>query len=185
MIDEIKKSLEEGTEKGFKSLQTQLQRIRTGRASAHVLDNVKVDYYGTATPVAQVGQISTPEARLLQIQPFDKTLIPEIEKAILAANLGVTPANDGNIIRIPFPALTEEKRKALVKEVRKEGEAAKIVLRNLRRDENEKVKKAEKEKAITEDDMKRLQESIQEITDASVKKVDEIINAKEKELMTV
>lgn len=185
MIDVIKKELEASMAKALESLKYQLTKIRTGRASASVLDGVNVDYYGTATAVKQVGQISTPEARLLQIQPFDKSLIAAIEKAILGANLGLTPSNDGNLIRIPFPALTEERRKEQVKEIKKFGEEAKIAIRNARRDQNEVVKKAEKDKEVSEDDSKKFQTEIQTITDKFVKDVDKVIEAKEKELLTV
>ncbi len=185
MIDEIKNILDELMSKSIKSLQGQLTKVRTGRASASVLDSVVVDYYGTPTPIKQVGQISTPEARLLQIQPFDKSLISEIEKSIINANLGLNPSNDGNLIRIQFPALTEDKRKELVKQVKKMGEDAKIAIRNARRDQNDAVKKAEKAKDITEDDVKKFSDEIQKITDKFVKEVDDLIVIKEKELLTV
>jgi len=185
MIEEIKKILVDEMGKALKSLQAQMLKVRTGRASANVLDGVKVDYYGSLTPVNQVGQISTPEARLLQIQPFDKSMISAIEKAILGANLGLTPSNDGNLVRIPFPALTEDKRKDLVKSVRKLGEETKIVLRGFRRDENEKVKKAQKDKLISEDELKKFQSEIQKVTDDYIKKVDDIAKAKEEELLTL
>lgn len=185
MINEIKNILEDGMNKAIKSLQNQLSKVRTGRASANVLDGVMVEYYGTPTPIKQVGQISTPEARLLQIQPFDKSIIGEIEKSIINANLGLTPSNDGNFIRIKFPTLTEEKRKDLVKQVKKMGEEAKIVIRNLRRDQNDKVKKAEKSKDITEDDVKKFSDEIQKVTDKYVKQVDDVVTVKEKELLTV
>ena len=185
MIDAIKSHLNESMTKNIHNLKNQLLKVRTGRASAHILDGVMVNYYGTATPINQVGQISTPEARLLQIRPFEKTLLPEIEKAILAANLGVTPSNDGNIVRIPFPSLTEEKRKDLVKTVKKLGEDTKIILRNVRREENDKVKKAEKDKTISEDDLKKYQDEIQVLTDKYIEEVDHIISAKEKELLTI
>lgn len=185
MIDQITKAIEDSMGKTIKSLQHQLTKVRTGRASANVLDGVMVDYYGTPTAIKQVGQISTPEARLLQIQPFDKGLISEIEKAIINANLGVTPSNDGNFIRIPFPALTEEKRKDLVKQVKKMGEDAKVAIRNIRRDQNDNVKKSEKNKEISEDDSKKFQAEIQKVTDKFIKDVDDTINAKEKELLTV
>ena len=171
--------------KSITSLQGQLAKVRTGRASASVLDGVMVDYYGTPTPIKGVGQISTPEARLLQIQPFDKSMISEIEKSIINANLGLTPSNDGNFIRIQFPALTEEKRKDLVKQVKKMGEDAKIAIRNARRDKNEEVKKAEKAKEISEDDSKKFQDEIQKVTDKYTKEVDDVITIKEKELLTV
>lgn len=185
MIDGIKSLLDESMSKSVKSLQGQLSKVRTGRASASVLDGVVVDYYGSPTPIKQVGQISTPEARLLQIQPFDKSIISEIEKSIINANLGLTPSNDGNFIRIQFPALTEEKRKDLVKQVKKMGEDAKIAVRNTRRDQNEVVKKAEKAKEITEDDVKKFLDEIQKVTDKFVKDIDDVIATKEKELLTV
>ena len=185
MIDEIKMALDELNEKAIKSLQHQFTKVRTGRANANVLDGVNVDYYGSPTPIKQVGQISTPEARLLQIQPFDKSIIGEIEKSIINANLGLTPSNDGNFIRIQFPALTEETRKDLVKQIKKMGEDAKIQIRNARRDQNEVVKKAQKAKEITEDDEKKFTEEVQKVTDKFVKEVDDIVAAKEKELMTV
>ena len=185
MIDAIKTTLDESMSKSIKSLQGQLSKVRTGRASANVLDGVVVDYYGSPTPIKQVGQISTPEARLLQIQPFDKSIISEIEKSIINANLGLNPSNDGNFIRIQFPALTEDKRKDLVKQVKKLGEDAKIAIRNSRRDQNDLVKKAEKSKEITEDDVKKFSDEIQKITDKFTKEVDDLVSIKEKELLTV
>ncbi len=185
MIEEIKKELDRGMSKAIESLKNQLSKVRTGRASANVLDGVMVDYYGSPTPVKQVGQISTPEARLLQIQPFDKTLISEIEKSIINANLGLNPSNDGNLIRIQFPALTEERRKDQVKEIKKLGEDAKIAIRNIRRDGNDQVKKSEKNKEISEDDSKKFQAEIQTVTDGFIKDVDKVIESKEKEVLTV
>lgn len=185
MMDGIKKNLEASMQKALESLKYQLTKVRTGRASASVLDGVNVDYYGSPTPIKQAGQISTPEARLLQIQPFDKSLIGAIEKAILGANLGLTPSNDGNLIRIPFPALTEERRKEQVRDIKKIGEEAKVAIRNARRDQNEVVKKAEKDKEVSEDDSKKFQTEIQTITDKYVKDVDKMIEAKEKEILTV
>ncbi len=185
MIEEIKKELNESMTKAIKSLEKQFTRVRTGRANASILDGVNVDYYGTPTPIKQVGQISTPEARLLQIQPFDKTIISEIEKAIINSNLGLTPGNDGNLIRIQFPALTEETRKDLVKQIKKMGEDSKITIRNARRDQNEVVKKAEKDKEITEDDVKKFLDDIQKVTDKFIADVDSHVEAKEKDLMTV
>lgn len=171
--------------KAIDSLKYQMTKVRTGRASANVLDGVSVDYYGSPTPVAQVGQISTPEARLLQVQPFDKSMIAAIEKAIMGANLGLTPSNDGNLIRIPFPALTEERRKDQVKEVKKLGEDARIAIRNHRREQNDVIKKAEKSKEISEDDSKKFQTEVQTITDKFIKQVDVITEKKEKELLEV
>jgi ribosome recycling factor len=185
MMKELKPVLDDHMNKAIKSLQTQIAKVRTGRATAAVLDGIMADYYGTPTPIKNMGQISTPEARLLQIQPFDKTLIGSIEKAILGANIGLTPGNDGNFIRIQFPALTEDKRKLFVKDVKKMGEDAKIIIRNVRRDQNEKVKTAEKDKKVSEDESKKIQEEIQKITDNFIKEVDKIVDAKEKELLTV
>lgn len=185
MMDQIKPQLETSMNKAVENLKYQMTKVRTGRASASVLDGVSVDYYGSPTPVNQVGQVSTPEARLLQIQPFDKNMIADIEKAIMAANLGLTPSNDGNLIRIPFPALTEDRRKEQVREVKKYAEDARIVIRNSRRDQNEVVKKAEKAKEISEDESKKFQAEIQTVTDNFIKQVDEIMTAKENELMAI
>jgi ribosome recycling factor len=185
MIKELKPILEDHMNKAVKSLQNQMTKVRTGRASAAVLDGISVDYYGTPTPIKNLGQISTPEARLLQIQPFDKSAIGAIEKAILAANIGLTPGNDGNLIRIQFPALTEDKRKSFVKDVKKLGEDAKVAIRNIRREQNDKVKLAEKDKKVSEDESKKIQEEIQKITDNFIKEVDKVVDAKEKELLTV
>ncbi|MAE57419.1 MAG: ribosome recycling factor [Halobacteriovorax sp.] len=185
MINEIKEELNESMSKSIDSLKYQLTKVRTGRASASVLDGVSVDYYGAPTPVNQVGQVSTPEARLLQIQPFDKTMINEIERSIINANLGLTPTNDGNLIRIQFPALTEERRKEQVKEIKKLGEDAKIAIRNARRDGNEAIKKAEKAKELSEDDSKKYQDEVQKVTDKYVAEVDTIVETKEKEVLSV
>ena len=185
MIEQIKKSLDEQMKKALDSLKYNLTKIRTGRASASVLDNVKVDYYGTPSPIKTVGQVSTPEARLLQIQPFDKSMMGNIEKAILAANLGLTPTNDGNLIRISFPALTEERRKDQVKEIKKYGEDSRVVIRNMRRVSNEAVKTAEKNKTLSEDLSKKYQAEIQKLTDSYIEQVDKIIASKEHELLEV
>lgn len=185
MMNETKTSLNDSMKKAVESLKHQLTRVRTGRASASILDGVQVDYYGSMSPIAQLGQISTPEARLLQIQPFDKTMIGAIEKAIFGANLGVTPTNDGNFVRLNFPSLTEDKRKDIAKEIKKIGEEAKVVLRNLRRDHNEAVKKAEKDKIVSEDDSKKIQTEIQNITDKFTKEIDVVITNKEKEVLAV
>jgi ribosome recycling factor len=185
MLKEIKNSIDDQMNKAIKSLQNHLSKVRTGRASTNVLDGVIVDYYGNPTPIKQVGQISTPEARLLQIQPFDKSLIGQIEKAIHGANIGLNPTNDGNFIRISFPALTEDKRKLLVKDVKKFGEDTKVIVRNIRRDQNEKVKKAEKDKVVSEDESKKIQTEIQTWTDNFIKEIDKLVELKEKEVMTV
>ncbi len=185
MLDEILLNLEEAMEKALHSLKNQLLKVRTGRASAAVLDGLRVEYYGAPTPINQVAQISTPEARLLQIQPFDKTMIAAIEKTILAANLGMTPSNDGNLIRVPFPALTEERRKEQVREIKKLGEESRVAVRNARREQNDVVKKSEKAKDISEDESKKFQTEIQEVTDKFIGQVDVIVQAKEEELLTV
>ena len=185
MMDKVKTSLNDSMKKAVDALKHQLTKVRTGRASASILDGVQVEYYGSMSPINQLGQISTPEARLLQIQPFDKTMIPAIEKALFAANLGVTPTNDGNFVRLNFPALTEDKRKDLAKEIKKIGEDTKVVIRNVRRDQNDAVKKAEKEKVISEDESKKIQTEIQNITDKFTKEVDTIVANKEKEVLSV
>ncbi len=184
-MKETQASLNDSMKKAVDSLKHQLTKVRTGRASASVLDGVQVEYYGSLTPLAQLGQISTPEARLLQIQPFDKTMLGAIEKALFGANLGVTPTNDGNFIRLNFPSLTEDKRKDIAKEIKKIGEDAKVVLRNLRRDSNDAIKKAEKDKTISEDDSKKIQTEIQNITDKFTKEIDTVIANKEKEVLAV
>ena len=185
MLDKIKKELTDTFDKILKSLQANLGKVRTGRANPAVLDGLQVEYYGSQSPLKNVAQVSVPEARLLQIQPFDKAMIPAIEKSILAANLGMTPTNDGNVVRIPFAQLTEDKRKILVKDVKKFGEDAKVALRNLRRDQNEVVKKAEKDKKVSEDESKKIQQEIQNIVDKHAKQIDDLVNGKEKEVMTI
>src|SRR5688500_18422276 len=185
MMKELKPILDDQMNKAIKSLQNQMTKVRTGRATASVLDGIQADYYGTPTPIKNLVQITTPEARLHQIQPCDKTASSAIEKAILAANIGLTPGNDGNFIRISFPALTEDKRKAFVKDVKKLGEDAKVAIRNIRRDQNDKVKGAEKDKKVSEDESKKIQDEIQKVTDNFIKEVDKIVDAKEKELLTV
>lgn len=185
MMNKVKTSLDASMKKAIDSLKHQLGKVRTGRASASILDGVTVDYYGSHSPIAQMGQISTPEARLLQIQPFDKTMIPAIEKALFGANLGVTPTSDGNFVRLNFPALTEEKRKDLAKEIKKIGEEIKVVIRNARRDQNDAVKKAEKDKLLSEDESKKIQTEVQNITDKFTKEVDTLVAAKEKEVLSI
>ncbi|MBL7663908.1 MAG: ribosome recycling factor [Bacteriovoracaceae bacterium] len=185
MIDQIKREMNDLMSKAIKSFQTNLSKVRTGRANANVLDGIIVDYYGTPTPIKQVGQVSTPEARLLQIQPFDKSIMGAIEKAILGANIGLTPSNDGNLIRIQFPALTEDKRKDLVKDVKKLAEEARVLIRNARRDMNEKIKAGEKNKTVSEDESKKYQKEVQDITDKNTKQIDDLVVAKEKELLTI
>ncbi|MBC8544991.1 ribosome recycling factor [Clostridiales bacterium NSJ-32] len=172
-------------EKTIQNLEEEFNTIRVGRANPHILDKITVDYYGTPTPLQQVGNISVPEARMLLIQPWDSSLIKEIEKAIQASDVGINPSNDGKVIRLVFPELTEEKRKEESKEVKKKGEQAKVAIRNIRRDAMDFFKKERKENAITEDDQKDLEEKLQKMTDEYIKKVDKRIDAKIKEVMSV
>lgn len=171
--------------KAIQAYTRELASIRAGRASASLLDRVQVDYYGAPTPVNQLAGISVPEARLLVIQPYDKTILGEIEKAILKSDLGLNPSNDGSIIRIAIPQLTEERRKELAKQVKKEAEEAKIAIRNIRRDGNEDLKKLEKNGEITEDDLRGYSDDIQKLTDENIVKIDQITKDKEKEIMEV
>jgi len=184
-MQEVINSLKSGCDNAIRSLKDQLSKVRTGRANVAVLDGVMVNYYGTPTPLKQVANLSTPEPRLIQIQAWEKNLLPEIEKAIIGANIGLTPQNDGKVVRLPIPALTEERRKDLVKQAKKLGEDCKIAIRNQRRDANEALKKQEKDRLLSEDDAKRAQESVQKTTDEIVKEVDKIISVKESEIITV
>ena len=171
--------------KGIQSYTRELASIRAGRASASLLDRISVDYYGAPTPVNQLAGITTPEARLLIIQPYDKSILGDIEKAILKSDLGLNPSNDGMIIRIAIPQLTEERRKELVKVIKKESEEAKIAIRNIRRDANEDLKKLEKKSEITEDGLRGYSDDIQKLTDEFINKIDQITKDKEKEIMEV
>jgi len=183
-MDARVKAYEDKMQKAFDFLLTDYQTIRAGRANPHVLDKLKVDYYGTPTPIQQVGNITVPEARMIQIAPWEKSLIREIEKAIMASDIGITPSNDGSVIRLVFPELTEERRKELVKDVKKKGEEAKVAIRNIRRDANDAFKKLAKTE-ISEDEIKDLEDSVQKLTDKYVKDVDKAIEDKSKEIMTV
>lgn len=185
MIDEIYLESEEKMEKTLEATRQQIAKIRTGKASPSILDSVRVNYYGSIVPLKQVAGINVPEVRLIVIQPWEKNLISDIEKAILKADLGLNPINDGNVIRLPIPPLTEERRRELVKFSKKIGEEGKIALRNIRRDANDMMKKAEKEHKVSEDDLHRGQENIQELTHDFIKKIDEILQKKEKEIMEV
>ena len=169
----------------IEALKKKFGSVRTGRASLSILDGLTVDYYGTPTPLQQVASLSLPDSRQISIQPWEQKIIPEIEKAIMKSDLGLTPMNDGKLIRINIPALTEERRKQLVKVVRKEAEDAKVAVRNIRRDVNEELKKLEKEKHVSEDEIKKEHDEVQKITDSFVKKVDELLEHKEKEIMEV
>ena len=159
--------------------------IRAGRANPHVLDKIKVDYYGTPTPLQQVGNVSVPEARMICIQPWDASILKDIEHAINMSDVGINPTNDGKVIRLVFPELTEDRRKELVKDVKKKGEAAKVAVRNIRRDANEAFKKQEKNNEISEDDLKDATEQIQKITDKAIEKIDKAVENKTKEILTV
>ncbi|WP_223633227.1 ribosome recycling factor [Planococcus sp. 4-30] len=162
-----------------------LSSIRAGRATPSILDKLTIDYYGSPTPVNQVAGISIPEARLIMIQPYDKSVLGDIEKAILKSDLGLSPSNDGSVIRLAVPALTEERRKDLVKQVKKEAEEAKVVIRNIRRDANDEFKKLEKKSEITEDDLRGYTDDTQKLTDDNIAKIDEMAKSKEKEIMEV
>ena len=184
-MEELLMTYEDKMEKSLDNLKEEYTTIRAGRANPHILDKVKVDYYGTPTPLQQVGNISVPEARMICIQPWDTSLLKDIERAINASDLGLTPTNDGKLIRLVFPELTEDRRKELVKDVKKKGENAKVAIRNIRRDAIEAVKKKGKEDGISEDEIKGYQDDVQKSTDAYVKKIDDAIDAKSQEIMTV
>lgn len=185
MKQEIKKKANDKMTSAIDALKKDFASIRTGRASLSLLDGIHVDYYGASTALNQVAALAIPEPRQITIQPWDTKMIPEIEKAIMKSDLGLTPSNDGKIIRITIPQLTEERRKQLVKVVKKRAEEAKVAIRNIRRDINEELKKSEKEKHISEDDTKRMLDEIQKLTDTFIAKVDEIALHKEKEIMEV
>jgi ribosome recycling factor len=184
-MEEILKSLEEKMSKAFEAMSHNFSRLRTGRASLSILDDIKINYYGELTLIKQLCSISTPEPRLIVIQPWDKTTLADIEKAILAANLGITPENDGNVIRLPFQQLTEDKRKDIVKQIKKIAEDTKIAIRSIRREGNESVKKMEKESEISEDEMRTIQDKIQEKTDNWIEKVSSASKNKEAEVMSI
>lgn len=184
-MDEKIKVYNEKMTKSYNNLLQEFQGIRAGRANPHVLDKLVVDYYGTPTPIQQVGNITVPEARILQIQPWESKLIKEIEKAIMTSDIGINPSNDGRTIRLVFPELTEERRKELVKEVKKKGEGAKVAIRNIRRDANDAFKKLGKTADVSEDEIKDLNDEIQKLTDKYIKDVDKAIEEKSKEIMTV
>ncbi len=183
-MDDRLKPYEEKMQKSYDFLVNDLAAIRAGRANPHVLDKIKVDYYGTPTPIQQVGNITVPEARILQIAPWEKSLIKEIEKAILASDVGITPTNDGSLIRLVFPELTEERRKELVKDIKKRGEDNKVAIRNTRRDGNDALKKLAKTE-VSEDEIKELEEKLQKLTDKFIKDVDKLVEEKSKEILTV
>lgn len=182
MKEQIKKA-EDKMKKRIEDLRAELSSIRAGRASPAVLDKLSVDYYGTPTPVQQVAAVSVKEGKMLVIQPWDKSLIRAIEKAIQTSDLGINPSNDGNVIRLQFPPLTEERRREIGKQAHKYGEEAKVSVRNVRRDANEKLKKMEKASEVTEDERKDGEDRIQKMTDKYCKEIDQVVSAKEKEVM--
>ena len=183
-MNERCKVYEEKMQKTLKNLDGELASIRAGRANPNILNKLTVDYYGTPTPIQQVANISVPEARLIQIQPWEKKLIREIEKAIQMSDIGINPTNDGSVIRLVFPELTEDRRKELVKDVKKKGEAAKVAVRNIRRDGNDAFKKL-KGTEVSEDEIKDMEEDLQKLTDKYIKEVYKSVEAKSKEVMTV
>jgi ribosome recycling factor len=185
MIDEILEDMDDRMGKAVEALKREYSRLRTGRASVSLLDGIKVSYYDTPTPLNQMASLAVPESRLIVIQPWDKTAIGEIEKAILKSELGLTPINDGKVIRIAIPALTEERRKELVKVARKMAEDNKVAVRNIRRDANDMLKDLKKEKEITEDELYRSQEEVQKKTDQFISQVDDLYTVKEKEILEI
>ncbi len=185
MLKQILKDGEARMHKAVDVVRTELIKIRTGKATTALLDSVKVDYYGTMTPLTQVGSVSVPDVHLITITPWDKGMLAHIEKAILAANLGLNPGTDGTVVRVPIPPLNEERRKELVKLVKKFGEEGKVAIRNIRRDTNEHLKKAEKDEHFSEDERKRGELEVQKYTDNHIKEVDNLLAAKEKEIMEV
>ena len=184
-IDERVKPFEVKMGKSIASLDSEFGTIRAGRANPHVLDRITVDYYGTPTPLQQVANISVPEARMIQIQPWEASLVKVIEKAIMMSDLGINPQNDGKSIRLSFPQLTEERRKDLVKQIRKYTEGGKVAVRNIRRDAMENFKKQQKASEITEDELKMAEKDLQKLTDDSCKELDKLLENKEKELLSV
>lgn len=181
IIQDAKSRMKKSTE----NLSRELAQINAGRANSNLLAGVQVDYYGAPTPVQQLASINVPEARLLVVSPYDKTSLADIEKAIIAANLGVNPTSDGDVIRIMVPALTEERRKEIVKDVKKTGENAKVSIRNIRRDANDTLKRQEKDGEISEDELRNGSDEVQKITDNSIKKIDQLVADKEKDIMSV
>jgi ribosome recycling factor len=185
VLDQLKKKTEDGMKKSLEALANELKKVRTGRASVAMLDSVQVEYYGSMTPLNQVAAVSCPDARSFLISPWEATVLKDIESAIVKSNLGMTPQNDGKVIRLRVPELTEERRKDLVKQIKKFVEDARVAVRMVRRDANEEIKKALKDKAISENDQKRAETEIQKLTDSYIEKVDKMSADKEKELLTL
>ncbi|MCR5608602.1 MAG: ribosome recycling factor [Lachnospiraceae bacterium] len=179
------KQFEEKMIKSVDNLMEEYQSIRAGRANPHIVDKIKVEYYGQPSPIQSVANISAPEARVIQIQPWDSSLIKEIEKAIMISDIGITPSNDGKVIRLVFPELTEERRKELVKDVKKKGEGAKVAIRNIRRDANDALKKLNKANEMSDDELKDNEDKVQKITDKYVAEIDKMIESKSQEILTV
>lgn len=185
MTKDVIKNMSTHMDKTIDALRKEYQKVRTGRASTGLLDEIKVDFYGTPSPINQVATLAVPEPRTITLQPWDAKMIPVIEKAIMNANLGLTPANDGKVIRLNLPPLTEERRKDIVKQLKKLAEDAKVAVRNIRRDAIDELKKQEKDKKISEDDLKRAEKEVQDVTNSHVAKIDEVLVHKEKEVMEV
>jgi ribosome recycling factor len=183
MIESIYQETREGMKKSIDSLKNEFKKVRTGRASLSILDDIRVEYYGTLTPLNQMASLSVPESRLITIQPWDVSVIKDIEKAILKSDLGLTPSNDGKVIRISIPPFTEERRKELVKVIHKKGEEHRVAVRNIRRDSNELLKGLKKDGDISEDDAFRAQDQVQKITDEHIKLIDDVCKEKEKEIL--
>lgn len=184
-MDERLEQYKEKMNKTIENLKEEFAAVRAGRANPRLLDKIKVDYYGQATPIQQVANVSVPEARVIQIQPWESRLVKNIEKAILASDLGITPTNDGKVVRLVFPELTEERRKELVKDVKKKAENAKVAIRNIRRDANDQYKKMQKNSEISEDEFKHLEDEVQKLTDKFINEIDKILEDKSKEILTV
>ena len=184
-MEDLKKKVDSKMKKSFDSLLHNFQKIRTGVANTGLLDDIKINYYGAPTPIKQLCNVTIPEPRMIIVQPWDKTAMGDIDKSILAANLGITPVNDGNVIRLPFQGLTEDKRKDIVKDIKKLSEESKINIRNIRREGNDSAKKMKKDSVITEDDEKKVLQEIQNLTDNWIDKISEVAKTKEKEIMEV
>lgn len=185
MIDEVLSEARSAMDKAIKALKKEMTKVRTGRASTALLDDVKVEYYGVSTPLSQVATLSAPEARLITVQPWEKNLLPAIERAIFKADIGLTPSSDGQLIRLPVPALTEERRLEMVKLIKRMAEDARISVRSARRDANENLKMLEKEKELTEDEQKRGEKDVQQLTDEYIGNIDMVLQSKERELMEI
>ena len=184
-MDERLLTFEDKMEKSLNNLVDEYAGIRAGRANPHILDKLRVDYYGTPTPIQSVANVSVPEARMIQISPWEASMVKEIEKAILCSDIGINPSNDGKVIRLVFPELTEDRRKELAKDIKKKGEDAKVAIRNIRRDAIDHFKKVGKADGISEDEIKNLEDGVQKLTDAYISKIDGAIEAKSKEILTV